>query len=106
MSEHPALELPIRSKLYMLDDIAQIIYYLHLGKREEAAPFIDDLKVRSVFFDGDIQQDVLIFAEQVCFQYDYDPWHKVTADVQRAADRLIEDLCLSHVLKKKYSAQR
>lgn len=92
MSKHPAHELPIRSKLEMLDDIVQIIYYLHTGTRKEADPLIDDLKTRSMFLDEKIQQDVLIFAEQVQFQYDYDPWHKVTADVQKAADRLIEDL--------------
>lgn len=89
---HPSHELPIRSKLEMLDDIVQIIHYLHTGKRKAADPLIDDLKTRSMFLDERIQQDVLIFAEQVYFQYDYDPWHKVTPDVQKAADRLIEDL--------------
>lgn len=89
---HPSHELPIRSKLEMLDDIVQIIHYLHIGKRKAADPLIDDLKIRSMFLDEQIQHDVLIFAEQVYFQYDYDPWHKITPDVQKAADRLIEDL--------------
>ena len=92
MPKHPAQELPIRSKLEMLDDIVQIIHYLHEGKREKANPLIDDLKIRSLFMDALIQQDVLIFSEQVCFQYDYDPWHKVTSEVQKAADKLIDDL--------------
>lgn len=92
MSKHPAFELPIRSKLDMLDDIVQIIHYLHEGNRKLATPFIEDLKIRSLFLDEQIQQDVLIFSEQVCFQYDYDPWHKITPDVQKAADKLIEDL--------------
>lgn len=53
---------------------------------------LEDLKIRSIYLDEEIQQDVLMFAEQVQFQYDYDPWHKVTIDIERAADRLIEDL--------------
>ena len=89
---HPSHQLPIRSKLEMLNNIALVIRYLHEGKRRAADPLLDDLKIRAMFFDEQIQQDVLIFAEQVCFQYDYDPWHKVTPEIQRAADRLIEDL--------------
>ncbi|PIS02219.1 MAG: hypothetical protein COT85_06720 [Chlamydiae bacterium CG10_big_fil_rev_8_21_14_0_10_42_34] len=85
-------ELPIRSKVEMLKDISLIIQYLHQGKRAEADLLISDLKTRSIFFDGDVQRDVLIFSEQVHFQYDYDPWHKVTPYVQKAADKLIEDL--------------
>ena len=92
---HPSHELPIRSKLDMLDDIVQVIHYLHTGERKAADPLLDDLKIKAIYFDEKIQQDVLIFAEQVHFQYDYDPWHKVTPEVQRAADRLIEDLGFS-----------
>ena len=92
MYKNPGLDLPIRSKLNMLDDIVQIIFYLHAGERILADPLIDDLKVRSTFLEEPIQQAVLIFAEQVHFQYDYDPWHKVTSEVQKAADKLIEEL--------------
>ena len=92
MVNHPSHELPIRSKLKMLDDIVQIIHYLHLGTRSAADPLIDDLKTRAIYFEDQIQQDVLTFAEQVHFQYDYDPWHKVTPEVQKAADKLINDL--------------
>ena len=95
MNKHLSHELPIRSKLQMLDDIVQVIYYLHTGQRKAAEPLLDDLKSRSIFFDEQTQQDVLIFAEQVCFQYDYDPWHKVTPDVEKAADNLIKDLGFS-----------
>ncbi len=90
-NRHPD-ELPIRAKLEMLDDIVQIIHYLHEGKRASADPLIDDLKSRAIYLDDQVQQDVLMFAEQVHFQYDYDPFHKVTADVQLAADRLIQTL--------------
>jgi len=92
MDKHPSQELPIRSKLDMLDDIVQIIHYLHTGNRALADPLIDDLKTRAIYLDEDIQQKVLIFSEQVHFQYDYDPWHKITPDVQKAADRLIDQL--------------
>jgi len=97
MKNNPAQELPIRSKLDMLDDIVQIIHYLHTGERKLADPLINDLKTRSMFLDADIQQNVLIFSEQIHFQYDYDPWHKVTPDVQKAADKLIEQLGFSKI---------
>jgi hypothetical protein len=97
MEKHNPNELPIRSKLRMLDDIIQIICYLHAGKRMDTDALIKDLKTRAVFFDEVVQRDVLIFCEQILFQYDYDPWHKVTPDVQRAADQLIEDLGFSSI---------
>lgn len=96
--KHPSHQLPIRSKLIMVDDIVRVIQCLHEGKRGAADGLLDDLKVRAMFFDEQIQQDVLIFAEQIYFQYDYDPWHKVTGEVQRAADKLIEDLGFSKPL--------
>ena len=92
MKLHQFYELPVRSKLEMLDDISLIIHYLHTGKRSMAEPLIQDLKTRAVFLSEQIQQDVLIFASQVHFQYDYDPWHIITPGVQTAADRLIRDL--------------
>lgn len=92
---HPSHELPIRSKLEMMNDIVRAIHCLHTGDRKKAEPLLDDLKIRSIYLDEKIQQDALIFSEQVCFQFDYDPWHKVTPEVQRAADRLIEDLGFS-----------
>lgn len=92
MEKHPTHELLIRSKQEMLQDIAQIIHFLHTGQRSAADLLIEDLKLRSLFFDDSIQQDVLVFSEQVHFQYDYDPWHKITPDVERAADKLIHHL--------------
>lgn len=85
-------ELPIRIKWEMAKDIAQIVQHLHQGHRSAADLLIEDLKTRSLFLSEDIQQDVLVFAEQVQFQYDYDPWHKMTPEVQKAADQLLEDL--------------
>lgn len=95
MNEHHFKELPIRSKLEMIEDLKRVIYYLHTGQRSAADLLIEDLKNRSVFMDEAIQQDVLAFSEQVHFQYDYDPWHQVTVNVQRAADKLISDLGFS-----------
>ena len=99
MNKHPALELPIRSKLEMVSDIIQIIQHLQAGRRRSADPLIDDLKLRSLFLDEQIQNAVLIFSEQVHFQYAYDPYHKVTPDVEKAADNLIENLgfILEHI---------
>lgn len=99
MSKHPSHELPIRSKLEMLSVIAQVICHLHRGSRRAADRLLDELKTRSLFLDEQIQQDVLIFAEQIHFQYDYDPWHKVTPEVQKAADKLISDLGFFSILK-------
>lgn len=92
MAIHPALELPIRSKLEMVNEIVQIIQYLQFGRRKEADALIDDLKLRALFLDETIQNGVLAFSEQIHFQYAYDPYHKVTPDVEKAADKLIENL--------------
>ena len=92
MKNNIKMELPFRSKLEMVQDIAKILAHLHHGERAKADSLLEDLKTRSIYLDEEIQQDVLIFAEQVSFQYDYDPWHKVTQDVTKAADRLIEGL--------------
>ncbi len=92
MRKHSFRDLPVRSRIEMLEDVSKIIHYLHTGQRKAADLLIEDLKTRSMFFDEEVQQDVLIFSEHVQFQYDYDPWHKVTPDVQRAADKLIHDL--------------
>jgi hypothetical protein len=92
MKKRSTNELPIRAKVEMAKDIGEIIHFLHTGQRSAADLLIEDLKIRSVYLEETIQQDVLIFAEQIQFQYDYDPWHKVTGEVQKAADKLIEDL--------------
>lgn len=92
MKKHPLHELPIRSKVVMLKEIVEIIQLLHQGRRDEAEKLIKDLKIRATALDPQIQQDVLMFTEQIYFQYDYDPWHKVTPEVKKAADKLIEDL--------------
>lgn len=76
----------------MLNDITQIIYYLHIGNRKAADEFIKDLKIRSTFLEETVQSQVLIFVEQIHFQYEYDPNHKVTLEVQQTADKLIEEL--------------
>ena len=92
MTKDHANELPIRSKLEMIQDIVQIINFLHEGERSKAEPLVEDLKRRAVFMDEDIQQKALSFVEQICFQYDYDRLHQVTPEVQKAADLLIEAL--------------
>ncbi|MBS0624458.1 MAG: hypothetical protein JSS32_00210 [Verrucomicrobia bacterium] len=92
MKDRSPNDLPIRAKIEMAEDIKEIIRCLHTGQRSKADLLIEDLKIRSVYLDAEIQQEVLMFAEQVQFQYDYDPWHKITDDVQKAADKLIEGL--------------
>jgi hypothetical protein len=92
MKKRETNELPIRAKKEMAEEIGEIIHYLHTGQRSAADLLIEDLKIRSVYLDESIQHDVLIFAEQIQFQYDYDPWHKVTGEIQTAADKLIENL--------------
>lgn len=86
---------PSRSKKNMKKGIARIVYYLHNGERSLGDQCIRDLKALSIDLDDKIQQDVLMFVGQVYFQYDYDPWHKVTPEVQKAADRLLRDLSRS-----------
>ena len=88
-------EDPVIAKSIMCEDIACIIYHLHYGERALAEPLIRDLKTRSLLLEENIQQDVLNFSEQVQFQYGYDPQHKVTPEVQAAADNLLRDLGLN-----------
>lgn len=95
MNNNAPNELPIRSKLQMVDDIVKTISHLHRGERKEADQQLEDLKTRALFLEEDIQQATLIFAEQICFQFDYDPYHKVTPEVEKAADKLIENLGFS-----------
>ena len=85
-------ELPIRSKKEIAEGVGKIIHFLHTGQKSAADLLIEELKIRSVYLDETIQQDVLVFAEEVQFQYAYDPWHAVTSEVEKAADKLIEDL--------------
>lgn len=85
-------ELPLRSKLEMAQDVVGVLQCLHRGERSHADLLLEDLKLRSVSLDESIQQHVLIFAEQVQFQYAYDPWHCITQEVERAADQLLQDL--------------
>jgi hypothetical protein len=88
-------QIPLRAKLDIVQEIAEVICLLHKGDQEAADKILKEMKIRSIFLDEEIQRNVLIFAEQVDFQYDYDPWHKVTPDVQRAADQLINSLGLN-----------
>lgn len=90
--EHYHNELPIRSKIDVAEEIGQIIHCLSSGKTKDADHLIEDLKNHSIYLDEKIQGDVLIFAEAVQFQSAYDPWHLVTPEIEKAANRLIEDL--------------
>ena len=85
---------PFRSKSIMAEEIGEIIYCLHHGLRAASDKLIDDLKLRAVYLEDTIQEDVLEFSEQIAFQFAYDPWHKITEEVQKSADRLISDLGL------------
>lgn len=92
MKKYPGLQLPIRSKVQMVEEIIQILKFLHEGRKEAFDPLIEDLKLRALFLDDTIQKGVLIFSNQVHFQYQYDPFHKISPEVEQAADRLIEEL--------------
>lgn len=92
MGKAPHNELPIRSKIEIAEGVGKIIHYLHTGQRSAADLLLEELKIRSLYLDEAIQQDLLVFAEEVQFQYVYDPWHNVTSQVEKAADKLIEDL--------------
>ena len=79
-------------KALMKEDVVLVMHHLHYGERSLSNLCLEDLKIQSVHFSDKIQQDVLNFAEQVEFQFDYDPWHKITPEVQLAADQLLKDL--------------
>jgi hypothetical protein len=92
MINYPPPELPIRSKVAMARDVAQVIHSLGHGERRRIEILLHDLLVRSLDFNPEVQHRVLEFAGQVLFQYDYDPWHTVSKEVAAAADRLMESL--------------
>ena len=92
MKKRSISDLPIRTKIEIAEDIGELIGCLHNGQRSAADLLIEDLKVRSIYLDEPIQHDILIFVQEIEFQYAYDPWHKVTGEIQKAADKLIEDL--------------
>lgn len=95
MKKKPKIPFQILAKKQMSEDVTKIISHLHHGERPQSDLLIEDLKSQAAHFSENIQQDVLMFSEQIQFQYDYDPWHKITPDVQAAADRLIKDLGLT-----------
>lgn len=95
-------ELPIRSKIEIAEKIGEIIQCLHRGQRSAADLLIEEVKSRSLFLEDPIQQDVLMFAESVQFQAAYDPWHRINQEVERAADKLIEDLGFNPPPNSKY----
>jgi len=82
--------LPIRLKLGIINCIEQIVHNLHMGK--DLTPYIEMMKRNALLLDEEIQRDVLRFVEIVQFQAVYDPFHRLTQEVQNTADRLIEDL--------------
>jgi hypothetical protein len=88
-------ELPIQAKKEMAKDIAEVILCLLQGRHRNAMTLINEIKSRAVHLPENIQHDVLIFAEQIEFQFAYDPWHTITKDITRAADRLLSDLGVS-----------
>ncbi len=83
-------ELPIRTKVTMAQEIAEIIQCLDKGKA--ARPLIEALRGKAILMEDSIQQGVMSFVEQVEFLYSYDPAHGVTPEVLAAADKLIEEL--------------
>jgi hypothetical protein len=85
-------QLPIRAKIEIAEKIGQILHYFQKGQPQEVNALIAEVKSRALFLEDPIQQDVLIFAESVQFQEAYDPWHKISPEIEQAANKLIEDL--------------
>ena len=86
------MKLPIRSKLEMIQDVSEILLALHDGDRDLLERLVIDLKGHALCFDDMVQRDVLQFSENVQFQLLVDPNRLITADIEKAADRLVEDL--------------
>ena len=84
--------LPIQSKKQIADGIGEVLHCLHTGQRSSADLLLEGLKSDSLYLEDPIQQDILKFAEAVQFQAVYDDWHRITPEVEQAANRLIEDL--------------
>ena len=85
-------QLPIRSKKQIADGIGEVLHCLHTGQRSATDLLLESLKSDAILLEDPIQQDVLKFAEAVQFQAVYDDWHRITPEVEQAANRLIEAL--------------
>ena len=84
--------LPIRSKKQIAERIGEVLHCLHTGQRSATDLLLEELKSDSIYLEDPIQQDALQFAEAVQFQAVYDEWHRITPEVEQAANRLIEAL--------------
>jgi hypothetical protein len=85
-------QLPIHSKKRIADGVEEVLHCLHTGQRSATDLLLEGLKSDSLYLEDPIQQDILKFAEAVQFQAVYDDWHRITPEVEEAANRLIEDL--------------
>ncbi len=85
-------DLPIRHKVAIAQELGEALHLLHTGQRGSLDLTLEEMKAHSLYLEEPIQQAVLAFAETVQFQTVYDPWHRVTPEVRRAADRLIDDM--------------
>lgn len=82
----------IRKKFILVKDISQVIKDLHFGKIQAIPPLLDEMRSISQDLDEESQNDITLFALQVEFQMDYDPFHLVTEEIRKAGDALINDL--------------
>jgi hypothetical protein len=81
--------LPIKLKHEMVDEVAQIVVSLHTGDKKRCEKLMEELKVNALYLDEEIQHNVLIFTGQIDFQKIYDPWHRISPEVERSALFLI-----------------
>lgn len=91
MEKNPFEELPIRTKLKMTENIGKMMDWLYQGNQKKLYEEAEELKKESIYLSEEIQQSVLMFVEQLLFQYQYDPG-EITEEVRKMADRLIASL--------------
>jgi len=79
-------------KALLLDHLARVVANLHRGNIEAIVPLLRQMHTAARSLSPQIQLDIHQFIIQVEFQMDYDPFHLVTEEIQKAADALIKDL--------------
>ena len=56
-------ELPIRSKIDVAAEIGDILQDFQTGQKTRVEHLIEDLKMRSIYLDESLQEDILAFAD-------------------------------------------
>jgi hypothetical protein len=79
-------------KKEIINKISDIVTHLHNGKFLLVRQCIGQLKNLLQDLPKKTVNDIQDFVQQVLFEMDYDSEHRITEEIRKSADRLIQDL--------------